>query len=65
MPQGSKQNSIISVVFTMMHLKINVEYLRQAEPHTKSIAERALLIKGGTRTMKTTTVTGESTDSIK
>ena len=59
-PQGSKIQSIISEAglqvirnlserseFTMMHLDIYVDYLRQAEPRTVSMAVRAILMTGG------------------
>ena len=36
----------------MMHLDINADYLRQAEPHTKLRAVRTLLTNGGTRIRK-------------
>ena len=64
-PQGSKIQSIISVainqvirnlsepsVFTMRHLVIYANYLRQAEPRTESRAVRALFTTGGTRIKK-------------
>ena len=36
----------------MMHLDIYADFLRQAEPRSESRAVRALLTRGGTRTMK-------------
>ena len=64
-PQGSKIQPIISVAgnqvirnlsepleFTMMHLDIFADHLRQAEPRTESRAVRALLTRGGTRIRK-------------
>ena len=64
-PRGSKIQSVISVAghqviknlsdpseFTLMHLDIYADYLRQAEPRTESRAERALLMTGGTRIEK-------------
>ena len=64
-PQRSKIQSIFSVAghqvirnlsepseFTLMHLDIYGDYLRQVEPRTESRAVRALLITGGTRIKK-------------
>ena len=64
-PQGSRIQSINSVgghqvtrnlsepsEFTMMHLDIYADYLRQVEPRTESRAVRALLTTGGPRTKK-------------
>ena len=64
-PQGSKIQSIISVAghqvirnlsepseFTLMHLDIYADYLRQMEPRTESRAVRALLTTGGPRMKK-------------
>ena len=64
-PQGSKIQSIISVVghqvvrnlsepseFTLMHLDTYAYYLRQVESRTESITVRALLTTGGPRTKK-------------
>ena len=64
-PQGSKIQSIISVAghqvirnlrepseFTLMHLDIYADYLRQAEPRTEHRAARALLSTVGTRIRK-------------
>ena len=64
-PQGSKIQSIISVAghqvirklselseFTLMHLDIHADYLRQVEPRTESRAVRALLTTGGPRIKK-------------
>ena len=64
-PQGSKIQSIISVVghqvirklsepseFTLMHLDTYADYLSQVEPHTESRAVRALLTTGGPRIKK-------------
>ena len=61
-PQGSKIQSIISVVghqvirnlsepseFTLMHLDSYADYLRQAEPRTESRAVQTLLATGGPR----------------
>ena len=63
--QGSKIESIISLAghqvirnlsepleFTLMHLEIYADYLRQAEPRTESRAVLALLTMGGTRIKK-------------
>ena len=63
--QGSKILSIISVTghqiirnlsepseFTLMHLDIHADYLRQAEPRTELRAVRALLTTGGTQIKK-------------
>ena len=64
-PQGSKIQSTISMAgfyvirslsepseFTMMNLDIYEDYLRPAEPRTESSAVQALLMTGGSRTMK-------------
>ena len=64
-PQGSRIQSINSVAghqvirnlsepseFTMMHLDIYADYLRQIEPRTESRTLRALLTTGGPRTKK-------------
>ena len=64
-PQGSKLQSIISVVghqvirnlsepseFTLMHLDTYADYLRHLEPRTESRAVRALLTTGGPRIKK-------------
>ena len=64
-PQGRKIQSIISVAghqvirnlsepseFTLMHLDIYTDYLRQLEPRTESRAVRALLTTGGPRIKK-------------
>ena len=64
-PQGSKIQSIISVVghqvirnlsepseFTLMHLDTYADYLRQVEPRTDSRAVRALLTTAGPRIKK-------------
>ena len=64
-PQGSKIQSIISVVghqvirslsepseFTLMHLDTYADYLRQVEPCTDSRAVRALLTTAGSRIKK-------------
>ena len=64
-PQGSKIQSIISVAgdqvirnlsepseFTLVHLDIYADYLKQAEPRTELRAVRALLTAGGTRIKK-------------
>ena len=65
MVQGNKIQSIISVAghqvirnlsepseFTLMHLDIYADYLRQVEPRTESRAVRALLTTGGPRMKK-------------
>ena len=77
-PQGSTIQSKISVVgqqvtmnlgetseFTLMHLDINADYLRQAESRTESRAGRAFLTTGGTRIKNFTGATWKSTDHIK
>ena len=64
-PQGSKIQSIISVVghqvirklsepseFTLIHLDTYADYLSQVEPRTESRAVRALLTTGGPRIKK-------------
>ena len=64
-PQGSKIQSIISVAghqvirnlsepseFTLMHLDLYADYLRQVEPRTESRAVRALLKTDGPRMEK-------------
>ena len=64
-PHGSKIQSTISVAghqvirnlsetseFTLMHLDIYADYLRQGEPRTESRTVRALLTTGGTRIKK-------------
>ena len=64
-PQGSKIQSIISVAghlvirnlsepseFTLMHLDLYADYLRQVEPRTESRAVRALRTTGGPRIKK-------------
>ena len=64
-PQASKIQSIISVAghqvirnlsepseFTLMHLDIYADYLRQVEPRTESRAVQALLTTGGPRIKK-------------
>ena len=64
-PQGSRIQSIISVAgyqvirnlsepseFTLMHLDLYADYLRQVEPRTESSAVQALLTTGGPRTKK-------------
>ena len=64
-PQGSKIQSIISVVghqvirnltepseFTLMHLDTYADYLRQVEPRTESRAVRAPTTTGGPRMKK-------------
>ena len=64
-PHGSKIQSKISVAghqvirnlsetseFTLIHLDIYADYLRQGEPRTESRAVRALLTTGGTRIKK-------------
>ena len=64
-PQGSNIQSIMSVTghqvirnlnepseFTLMHLEIYADYMRQAEPRAESRAVRALLAMGGTQTMR-------------
>ena len=64
-PRGSRIQSIISVAgyqvirnlselseFTLMHLVLYADYLRQVEPRTESSAVRALLTTGGPQTKK-------------
>ena len=77
--QGSKIESIIllaghqvirnlsepSEEFTLMHLEIYADYLRQAEPRTESRAVHALLTMGGTRIKNFRGATWKSTDHIK